>query len=128
MSAKAGFTLVETLVAFAITALALAGLIPLIAASLTRTESAATMRLAALYAESKLAQLGTEIALRPGELAGQLDERFRWSARVSVMPELLREPSLGVRVYDIAVSVMWGDPSSPRSVTLQTLRIGPAQP
>ena len=121
-----GFTLIETLIAFAITALALAGLVPMLANSLGRTESAAASRIAVLHAESKLAQFGTEYPLRAGETRGRLDERYTWSARVSVFPDLLTDAQQGVRVYDVTVRVEWGAAADPRSVVLQTLRIGPA--
>jgi general secretion pathway protein I len=120
-----GFTLIETLVAFAITAVALAGLVPTLANSLSRTESAAASRIAVLHAESKLAQFGTEYPLKRGETSGRLDDRYTWTARVSLMPDLLKDAPQGVRVYDIDISVRWGAASDPRSVTLRTLRIGP---
>lgn len=125
MADARGFTLIETLVAFAITALALAVLVPTIANSLSRTESAAASRIAVLHAESKLAQFGTEYPLKPGETTGRFDDRFIWSARISLAPDLLKDAPQGVRVYDLEVSVRWGAASDPRSISLRTLRIAP---
>lgn len=124
-SPSAGFTLLEALIAFAITALALSAMLPMVLDAAAGAERAAATRLAVLYAESKLATIGREQPLAAGETSGSFDTRYRWTARIAPagLAPAGRRPEF--ESYDIMVRVTWGEAGNPRSVTLRTLRIGP---
>ena len=120
-----GFTLLEALIAFAIAALALAALLPMTFDSAARSERATATRVAVMHAESKLAAIGRELPLAPGETSGSIDNRYRWSARIEPAALGPSADGPGFESYDVLVRVLWGDAKNPRSVILRTLRIGP---
>lgn len=130
-----GFTLLEVLVAFSILGLSLGVLIQAFGGGLRNTALAEEYTLATLHAESLLAGLGVEEPLQPGELAGEIDGRFRWQARIEeyVPEEALDDPFavsdiLPVVPYRVALEVFWpggAGAAGERRVTLETLRLIP---
>ncbi len=84
---------------------------------------------AASIAQSTLARVGADIALKEGSLSGETAERYRWT--VSVRPyRAQQDPSqpvqlLPVVLHEIEVSVVWSDYGRDRQVALSTLRAGP---
>lgn len=133
----AGFTLIEVVVALVILTVALGALMQLFQSGM-RTSSVAEERvLATLLAQSRLAALGVETPLEPGELEGEIDDRFRWSAIIEPyqddqMPADEDEPRAPVVVpYQVTVSVYWGpegEDTPARSVSLTSLRLGSVEP
>ena len=77
-----GFTLIEVVVALVILTVALGALLQLFQTGLRSGGVAETRVYATLLAQSRLAALGVEAPLEPGEIGGEIDERFRWSARI----------------------------------------------
>ena len=127
-SRAAGFTLVEVLIAFVILALALGALLPGFATGLRSLGAADGYTTAALLAESRLAAVGVEEPLAAGTTEGEFENGFRW--RLDVVPldeEIDPEGVLPVRAYDVVLTVSWdgGYGRDERSITLETLRLGP---
>jgi general secretion pathway protein I len=120
---RAGFTLVEIIVALAILALCLSVLLNTISDALWRTGEAEAQAEAASLARSLLAQAGGAVPLRDGETAGQLDNGFRWRLQVVGYGGADQLPS--VRAYTVTAEVFWDDARRERSVALTTLRLGP---
>lgn len=98
---EAGFTLVETLVAFAIMASMLALTYGAIQASVHRTTTIRDERLALPVAQSVLARVGGDVALAPGVLDGSTDGQS-WRLVISPFEGEVRAtdgpPLLDVRV------------------------------
>ena len=124
---RQGFTLIEVLVAFAILALSLTALMQVFGTGLRNTVVSEAYVRATLLAESKLAAVGVEQPLEPGErngdfgTAGGEDKGYRW--RVVVTP-FEADELVGIEPYRVSVTVSWGpEHQTQRSVTLNTLRL-----
>ena len=79
-----GFSLLEVLVAFAILAVSLGVLMQIFSLGLRNVAVEEGYTRAVLLAESKLAGLGIEEPLQPGETTGSFDDEYRW--HVTVQP------------------------------------------
>src|SRR5690242_7186668 len=75
---EAGFTLVEVIVALAILSLGLGVLLGVISGSLRQTADAARMAEAGALAQSLVAELGTDLQIKPGDSFGQFPNGYRW--------------------------------------------------
>ena len=122
MDPRAGFTLVEIIVALAILALSLNAILPAISEALWRTGEAEAQAEAASLARSLLAQAGSAVPLNDGAAAGQFDNGFRW--RLQVTPYGGADQAMPVRAYKLVAEVSWDDARAERSVALTTLRLG----
>ena len=123
--AERGFTLLEVLVAFAILAVSLGGLLVAFSDGLRSTDRSATISTATLQAQSLMEEVGRSIPVRLGETAGMLEDGTRW--QVSVEPFDTGESGAAAVVrtlfaYRVDVTVEW---DTGRSVTLTTLRLAP---
>jgi len=121
-SRRAGFTLVEIIVALAILALSLNVILPAISDGLWRTAEAEAQAEAASLARSLLAQAGSAVALNEGAAAGQFENGFRW--RLQATPYDGADQTMPVRAFKVTAEVSWGDPPREHSVALSTLRLG----
>jgi len=119
---RAGFTLVEIIVALAILALSLNAILPAISDALWRTGEAEAQAEAASLARALLAQAGSAVALNDGAAAGQFDSGFRW--RLQVAPYGGADQTMPVRAYKVVAEVSWDDARGERSIALTTLRLG----
>lgn len=122
-----GFTLLELLVAFVILALAVGMLLRSFGQGLRNAALSEEYTVATLHAESVLATLGVEEPLSEGELGGEFDDGYWWRASVRryedpEAPELQTET--GITPYRVVVRVSWGEGAEPRSLALETLRLG----
>jgi general secretion pathway protein I len=118
---RAGFTLVEIIVALAILALSLNVILPVISDALWRTGEAEAQAEAASLARSLLAQAGSAVPLHDGTAAGQFENGFRW--QLEVTPYGGADQAMPVRAYRVVAEVFWDD-GRPRSLALATLRLG----
>lgn len=120
-----GFALLEVLVAFTILTLFLGVLFQVFSTGMRSARLGEEYTHAVLLAESKLASLGSEYDIQPGEESGSFDDIYDW--RVSLEPYEWREsPSasnLPVRSFVASVEVLWGEGDQRRSVALTSLRL-----
>ncbi|GAB4174780.1 MAG: hypothetical protein Kow00100_16700 [Geothermobacteraceae bacterium] len=107
-----GFTLLEVMIALAIVAIALVGLLGLVQRSILAQEESGRITRATLLAQEKLARI--EAGIDPAEAEGESfpppDELYRW--RVELAPA----PVPGVRQIDVLVA--WGDADRNQHVRL----------
>ncbi len=123
---RCGFTLLEILVAVTILAVALVALMRAFATGLMGIGLAEARVIAVAHARAKLEEVGSVIALEPGELDGEWDDGYRWHVSIDPYELELGEAGAGAALapYTVEVTVSWDDA---RDVTLTTLRLGPAQ-
>ncbi len=123
-----GFTLLEVLVAFTITALALGVVFQTYGRGAHAMAAAAHYSRAVTLADSLLAVAGVEEELAPGEVAGESEDGFRWVRTTSehVDIEIVDEgpQSQGVSAWEVEVEVSWNQGQRSRSLQLATLRLG----
>jgi hypothetical protein len=119
--AERGSVLIEALVAIAVVALVLTWGYRAVGGSALRARAAEASRTAALIAQSRLATVGAEIPLAPGETRGR-DGAFAW--RVEVAPQAAQASTAG-ELYAVTVSVRDLGGVANRAV-LRTLRVGPS--
>src|SRR5271155_358214 len=126
-----GFTLLEVVVALAITGLALVGLFQAGSTGLFAADTAARAEEAVERAQSHLAAVGRDAALTAGEFTDDDGGGYRW--RLSVQPVTTRQmpgpdgvSATGTTLYAVEVGISWRDAGHERSVVLKTLRLGTA--
>lgn len=126
---QTGFTLLEVLVAFVLAAIGIVALIQAFAGGLRNLGKMDEIVMAAMVAESRLAEVGILYPVAVGEMEGVEDgDKYHWRISVSpfqdpdglaVMPE--QTPAL----YLVEVDVNWDSGRKPGSFRLESLRVGP---
>lgn len=124
-----GFSLLEVLVAFTILAMLLGALFQVFGGGLRAARVGDDYTRATIIAQSRLAAMGAELPIQEGVMSGSTDEKFDWrvSARSYADPELPAEDGLP-RPLQVDVEVFWEEGGSPRSVSLTSVMLAPAQP
>ena len=119
---RAGFTLLEVLVALVIFALSFGVLAQIMQTGLRQSTVAESTVAATSLARSQLARVGTELPLEVGETEGEAEDGMRWHTAI----QLAGPPDEDLRIasYEVQVTVSWGAGAA-EQVTLTTLRIGP---
>jgi general secretion pathway protein I len=115
-----GSVLVEAMVAVAVIAMMLAVTYRAVGDSVLRSRAAEASRTAMMIAQSRLATVGSEIPLEPGETTG-VDGDFAW--RIRIAPET-EDPSTMGHLLSVTASVRDRKAAADRAV-LRTLRVGP---
>jgi general secretion pathway protein I len=117
-----GFTLIEMLVAIAIAAVVLTGVMRLFSTSLAGAGRADAYAQATLLAQSKLDALGGMVLTTLNAAEGR-DGAFAW--RTSVDRYGNTAPGSYLRPYEVAVSVSWVEAGHEHALSLRSLRLGP---
>jgi general secretion pathway protein I len=121
---KAGFALVEVLVALAILALALTVLVSVLADGTGRAGHAEKQARALLHAQSLLAAVGAEVALQQGRTSGRFEDGSRWHLTIEAHGDAADRRAWPVGAYRVSVEVAWVHAGQERSLVLTTLRLG----
>jgi general secretion pathway protein I len=132
-SPQRGFTLLEVLIAFAITALALGVLVHGSVEALRASATARDYQAALVRARSRLAAIESG-GLATGERGGDDGGGFRWHTSVTQLAVTrdrrtdLTSPSVAgaarPALFAVSVVVSWGDAKPERSVRLDSERLG----
>jgi general secretion pathway protein I len=124
---SAGFTLFEVVVALAIAALGLGLLLSAVSTGLGNSAVANQYTEATRRAQSHLAQLGVLEPLTPGVRSGDDGRGYSWQTRISlpIVHAGLEEGDPGLGLYTIEVSIGWQTGGQTKTVSLQSLRLGP---
>ena len=123
-----GMTLIEVLVAFIVLSVTMAVIMQIFSGGMRNARLAESYSRAVFLAESKMAAVGLERPLIPGEDSGQVGGEMHW--RVSVTPAEDETPNgqmVPVRLYQVRVMAGWSEDGRERQVELASLRLGPRQ-
>ena len=102
-----GFTLLEILIAFSILAVALVALLQAFSQGLSGLRAAEERATAAMFARSKLAEVGKSIPLEESEETGEFVDGFEWRLVITSREDTqssLDDDTL-IRLYDVSVVV-----------------------
>lgn len=120
-----GFTLLETLVAFAITGVVLASVLPAISSAVRTARDADSKTRAVLWAESILDTFGHHAFVAEQDDSGTTPDGFAWAVSIRRLVTAQSEGVLSPRLVAFAVTVTvnrsQNDPS--QGATLSTIRL-----
>lgn len=129
---QGGFALLEVLIAFAIAAMALGLLFQAASSSGGAAKQAGNYEEAVSRAKSRMAAVGRDSDIGPGENDGDDGQAYRW--RVKISPSAVaRAPAGGppvtthLTLYDVEVAISWTDSGHKREVVLHSQRLAGQQ-
>ena len=130
---QAGYSLIEVIVAFALLALALSLLLGTLSGATRQVRWSGDAGRAALHAQSLLDTVGVGEPLPPGQRNGEFDDgRYRWSLQVAPWTDGLPVTGPvapgGNRLYELVLTVQWGDAGPRERLQLRSLRLAPPGP
>lgn len=129
-----GFSLLEILVAFTLLAMAMGVLMQIFSRGVNGATLADRYARATMFAESKLATVGVEDALKESAAAGKFDDDFSWALVVRPYQDPFPKESsvvdfeklMPTQLYEIELKVSFtADDRRERVVNLSTLKLGP---
>ena len=119
---QSGFTLVEVVVAFALLGAALALLLASLSGALGQVRHSDGQGRAALYAQSLLDGLGSDVPLAPGERHGQWENgKFRWQLVTRPYSPPDARSGAAADLLELELHVQWGETSA-QALQWRTLR------
>ncbi len=124
-----GMTLMEVLVAFVILSLTMAVILHIFSGGMRNSRLAESYSRAVFLAQSRLAAVGVERPLVPGEESGQVGSNLQWRVSIARLDDggeadRLRMP---VRQYLVRSHVAWQEDGHDKHIELSSVRIGPPQ-
>jgi type II secretion system protein I len=131
VTGRRGFTLLEVMIAVAISAIGIVSLLELFGGSM-RLARAATEQTEAMVIASSVMDKALWRAELPEESYSEEIDGYQWTLTIEAI-----EPQLGVtedsedtedisddyELYEIVVEVHWGDPNAPKALTMKSLRL-----
>lgn len=129
--ARAGFTLLEVMIALMILAVGLVTVLELFAGSIRLGGRASSRTRAALYGQQVMERLFAQTVLENGEQTGELPDGYSWQVLVRERPpddadERLRSeeesPTNFLHLKEIEVRVEWQESFAPKVFVLRSLR------
>jgi general secretion pathway protein I len=121
-----GFTLLELVVALVIFAFAFVALMSIATGAMRAARRSADYTQAALWAQTKLDQLGVGEKLQVGGDVGRFDARYEWQLRIDEAEALPTESSVDevvpVKLFRVELLVNWREGSQERQAQFVTLR------
>ena len=132
--AMQGFSLLEILVAFTVLAMAMGVLMQIFSRGVNGATLADRYAKATMFAESKLASVGIEEALKETASAGKFDDDFSWALAVRPYQDPFPkeqsvvefEKLMPTQLYELDLKVSFtADDRRERVLKISTLRLGP---
>ncbi len=124
-SKAGGFTLIETLVAISILAIALVVILQLFSGGLRAGRLSEDYSRGIFYAKAKMEEMLLGENLIPGSQEGEFDEQYRWRSEITRVErpeeETVRFP---FDSFAIQVEVIWGKGDHQKRFEIRTLKIG----
>jgi prepilin-type N-terminal cleavage/methylation domain-containing protein len=118
-----GFTILETLVAVVIASVMLTALYGLFGRNIAAVDGADSDARAVLLAQSKMESVGAS-PLRTGTTHGQTDDGYAWTEDIRLDDGLPRDARPSLVPFAVTVTVSWRNDQGPRSVSLDSIRLG----
>ncbi len=121
-----GFTLIEVLIALAITAISLVPLLHLLVVSISMVDSASCLSYASLIANEKLAETVGKEYPEPGTKSGVIDNeacnvRYKWQVDITdVQQKELKDLNL-INLRKVNVCVLWNQGRTKKQVSMSSL-------
>ncbi len=124
-----GLTLMEVLVAFIVLSLTMAVILHIFSGGMRNSGRADNYSRAVFLAQSRLAAVGIEQALLPGEESGQVGSHMQWRVTVARLEDGGEADRLlmPVRQYQVRVQVAWREDGRDQKIELTSVRLGPRQ-
>ena len=127
--AAGGFTLLEVMLAFVIFALSFATVLEIMAGSMRSVRRASDDTQVALFAQSVIDLVGTEIPLEEGEFSGTGLGRYNWHMGIylfaasdeEIHTQELAELS-GIELYQVDLDIDWKTGRRDRNLHFTTIR------
>ena len=128
-NASRGFTLLEVMLAFVIFALSFATVLEIMAGSMRSVRRASDDTEVALFAQSIIDLVGTEIPVEEGAYSGTGMDRFQWQLEIylyEVSEEGVRTQELaemsGIELYKVDLFIDWETGRRQRNLHFNTIR------
>lgn len=128
-NASRGFTLLEVMLAFVIFALSFATVLEIMAGSMRSVRRASDDTEVALFAQSIIDLVGTEIPIEEGSFSGTGMDRYQWQLGIylyEVSDEDFRTQELaemsGIELYRVDLDIDWETGRRQRDLHFSTIR------
>lgn len=125
-----GFTLLEVMLAFVIFALSFATILEIMAGSMQSVRRASDDTEVALFAQSIIELVGTEIPIEEGEYSGIGMDRYQWQLGISLYDSNSEESAgrfelaemSGIELYRVDLDIDWETGRRQRDLHFSTIR------
>ena len=124
---RAGFTLLEVIVALAVLSLSLTLILRTLSGGFHHQQRAATLANTTAIAQSLLARIGGDLPLNAGRQSGSLPNGFRWEIQVVPYGDGADRQAWPVAAYSVTVRVFEREGAEKEAFALTTLRLGPKE-
>lgn len=124
-----GMTLMEVLVAFVVLSLTMAVILHIFSGGMRNSRLTDSYSRAVFLAQSRLAAVGVERALAPGEESGRVGTNLQWRVNIARVDDNGEADRLlmPVRQYLVRVQVAWQEDGRDKQIELSSVRLGPRQ-
>lgn len=126
---SAGFTLLEVMLAFVVFALSFATVLEIMAGSMQSVRRASDDTQVALFAQSIIDLVGTEIPIEEGEYSGTGMDRYDWhlglylyAASDEDLQTLELAEMSGIELYQVELDIDWQSGKRKRQLHFSTIR------
>ena len=124
-----GFTLLEVMLAFVVFALSFATVLEIMAGSMRSVRRASDDTQVALFAQSIIDLVGTEIPIEEGQFSGTGMDRYQWNLDIylyEASDEDMRTQELaemsGIELYRVDLDIDWETGRRQRDLHFSTIR------
>jgi len=126
-SNRAGFTLIEVVVAMAILGIGLIVIIELFSGGLRLARTSVEYTQAVNYARMKMEEMAVKQTMEEGNEGGEFDSTFRWQVetkKVDILPvQTGTDYKPPVDLFQVKVNVFWRSGSKERSTQIESYKI-----